>query len=75
MVLHQVGKFLDLVTGILKAATAVDEVVPGAVRVAAFTCVGFFWKVFLEPAGVVGGEGMAGGKAHGGGGGVTSGWV
>ena len=65
MVLHWVSKVLNLGLGILKTVTAVNEVIPSTIWVAALACVGFFWKVFLESAGVIRGEGMPGGKPQG----------
>ena len=52
------------------AGAAVDEVVPCAVGVSAFACVGLFRKIFPEAASVVGSERVARGEAEGRGGGV-----
>ena len=58
----------------LEAGATIDEVVPRAITVAAFAGIGFLQEVFPESAGVIGCEGVAGGKTEGGGGGVACGW-
>ena len=58
----------------LEAGAPIDEVVPHAITVAAFAGIGFLREVFPESAGVIGCEGVAGGKTEGGGGGVACGW-
>ena len=72
-VLGRVIEIPDFRTDVFEAGAPIDEVVPCAVSVSAFACVGFFRKIFPESAGVIGCEGVACREAQSCGGGM-SGW-
>ena len=52
-----VNEVTNFESGIVET-TAVHEVIPGSIRVAALTGIGLLWKIFPESVGVIGGESM-----------------
>ena len=58
-VFHEVVEILDFVTDRFEPEAAIDEVVPCAISMSAFTGMCLFRKVFTKSACVVGGERVA----------------